>query len=53
MGNFLDQPGQVLSTFRETPSPPRLEGVLSGRGSTPGGRPDWWTLGGGHFSPEK
>ena len=53
MGNFLDQPGQVLSTFRETPSAPRLEGVLPGRGSTPGGRPDRWTLGGVIFSPEK
>ena len=47
MGNFLDQPGQVLSTFRETPSAPRLEGVLPGQGSTPGGQPDQWTLGGG------
>ena len=24
MGNFLDQPAQVLRTFRETPSAPRL-----------------------------
>ena len=40
MGNFLDQRGQVLRTFSETPSAPRLGVPPGGRGSTPGGRPD-------------
>ena len=38
MGNFLEQRGQVLNTFRETPSAPRLGVPLAGQGSTPGGR---------------
>ena len=40
MGNFLDQRAQVLRTFSETPSAPRLGVPPAGRGSTPGGRPD-------------
>ena len=50
---FLDQRAQVLRTFSETPSAPRLGSLPRGRGSMPGGRPDRRVAEGGHFSPEK
>ena len=40
MDNFLDQRAQVLRTFSEILSAPRLGVPPAGRGSTPGGRLD-------------
>ena len=53
MGNFLDQRGQVLRTFSEIPSAPRLGVTPAGRGEH-AWRPAGPACGrGGQFSPEK